>query len=60
MAVEIKRVCSLQGITLPNSLHIVDFVHQNKFVDILKLIEFITKQSNQATKNVQTFTGLES
>lgn len=40
---------------MPNCLHIVDFVHQNKFIDFLKLIDFITKQSNNANKNMQSF-----
>lgn len=34
----IKRMLSLQGITIPNCLHIVDNIHQNKSIDILQLV----------------------
>ena len=55
----IKRMIGLQGVTIPNCLHIIDYAHHNNFVDLLKLIEFVTKQSANANKNNQTFyTGL--
>lgn len=61
MAVSIKRLAAFQGILIPNCLHIVDFVHQRKYVDFFRLIQFITKQSNQGNKNTQAFyAGLES
>ena len=60
MALSIKRLISMQGITLPNCLHLVDFVHENKFVDFLSIIDYITKQSNNSNKNMQSFySGLE-
>lgn len=61
MSVSIKRLAAFQGILIPNCLHIVDFIHENKYVDIFKLITFLTKQTNTNSKNIQSFySGLQS
>lgn len=51
----IKRIMSLQGVTMPNCLHIVDFLHESKFVDLMKLVEFINQNQGNSGKNVQSF-----
>lgn len=62
IAVYVKRIISYQGVNMPNCLHIVDYLHQKKTLDIVKLIQFILKShSNNNNKAMQSFySGLQS
>jgi hypothetical protein len=52
---------SLQGIAMPNCLHLVDLMYRGKLVDVPNLLEFFARQSSNTPKNVQLFYhGLES
>jgi hypothetical protein len=46
---------------MPNCLHIVDYLHQSKFVDLIKLVQFINHNQSGHGKNIPSFySGLES